>query len=236
MGIEVAMKTLALTLAVAITSLASVSAQAAQIAQFNMSGTDNIFAAGLSSIPNDSANGGQGNLPDELTITGSEQLYVTATGLVNCCDGGSTPPSTAAGFATNPFGGVGSNITNSLAAYGSTVPNFSSSVSFPLLYTFTNSSGQDVGGLNALTWGTAGYITAPSTADHIYFGFADGYGFNGLAGAYGDNFNSANAPGILLTVSSAPEPSTWALLILGVAMTGGALRMARRQRLVMATA
>jgi hypothetical protein len=220
---------LALALAVAAATLTSVAAHAGQVAQFNMSGTDDIFAAGLSSVPNPSSNGGQGNLPEELAITGGEQFYATAVGLVNCCDGSSVGGSTAAGFATNPFGGAGSNITNSLA--GSTVPGYNSPSGgvFALLYTFTNASGQDVGGLHSLAWGTSGYINAPATATAMYFGFADGFGFNGPSGAYGDNFNTANAPGITLTVSTAPEPAAWALMIAGVGLVGGALRLGRRQ-------
>ncbi len=213
---------------VAFAALVAGGAQATQIAQTTISGQDDIFAAGLSSNPG----GDNGDLPFQLAVTGAEQLYVTASGSVTCCD--STSPlltSTAAGFATNPFPGeTGSTITNSL---GTVVPTFSSpSVAFPLLYFFTNGSGAAIGGLHTLDWGTSGYITAPSGAANLYFGFADALGFNGPSGAYSDNFNLPEAAGILLTVSSAPEPETWALLIAGVALAGGALRLGRRRSAV----
>ena len=228
-------KTLAVVVALVVASFVAGAANAGIIAQTTLSGTYDIFAAGLSSITNDTGNGGQGVLPYSLAVTGLEQVYVTTSGKVWCCDGnGGVPPSTAHGSDTNPFSGFGpgSNITNIVA--GSTVGNYSSPTGgiFELLYTFTDASGTDIGGLNHLSSnGTSGFITAPSNAAHIYFGFADGFGFNNDSGAYSDNVNdaAAGAPGILLTISSAPEPAVWALMLLGAGLTGGALRRVGRQ-------
>jgi hypothetical protein len=220
------MKALALIVVLSVASLTATGASGKQIAQTTISGQDDIFAAGLTTNPG----GTNGDLPFQVGVTGAEQLWVTAAGTVTCCDN-SNPllTSTASGFASNPFAGqTGSVITNSL---GTDVPTFSSaSVAFPLLYFFTDSSGAALGGLHTLDWGTSGYITAPSDAANLYFGFADALGFNGSSGTYNDNFNlPGGPPGILLTIASAPEPETWALLIAGVGLAGGALRLRGRR-------
>ena len=49
-------------------------------------------------------------------------------------------------------------------------------------------------------------------------------GFNGGAGASGSYDGT-----VAFTVSAAPEPSVWALMIAGVAMIGGMLRLGRRR-------
>jgi|HubBroStandDraft_2_1064218.scaffolds.fasta_scaffold126767_1 hypothetical protein len=229
------MKLFALACMLAFASLVVGSAQADVIATTTLSGTDDIFAAGLTTITNDADNGGQGTLPYALGVTPGEDLFVTTSGKVWCCDANNAPPSTAAGFQTNPFANyTGSDITNIVA--GSTAPmNYNAPSTgggiFELLYTFTNSSGGNIGGFQTLSQnGTSGFISVPTGATDIYFGFADGYGFNGNSGAYGDNNNNADAgaPGILLSISSAPEPSSWALMMLGVFGIGLALRTRRR--------
>jgi hypothetical protein len=243
LGVRV-MKSLVLGLAVAaVASLTSVAAYAGpgpsvHVATFNVSGTDDIFGAGLigplvSDVPSSDNNGGEGNAPSELNVTGGESFWVTAAGFVNCCQGnGSVSPTNAAGYATNPFGGGSiSHITDSLV--GGKIGSYTGPV-FALTYAFLNASGNEVGGLHTLSYGTSGYINAPTGATQMYFGFADGFGFGGPSGAYGDNFNDRNAAGITLNISTAPEPATWALMILGVGFIGGALRLGHRQRSSMA--
>jgi hypothetical protein len=225
------MKRFALVLGLAIAWLTLGAASAGVVATTTLSGTDNIFAAGLSSILNDpSVNGGEGTLPFDLAVTGGEQLFATTSGAVWCCDGnGGVSPSTAHGYDTNPFNGYPnfSVITNTVI--GSTVPEYETTSGgiFELLYIFTDSTGAPIGKLAALSNnGTSGFLTAPSNATNLYFGFADGFGFEGPSGAYGDNVNdpAAGAPGILLTISSVPEPAAWALMFLGVFLIGAALR------------
>ena len=144
---------------------------------------------------------------------------------------------TAHGYDTNPFSNYPnfSDITNSVI--GSTVPEYKTTSGgiFELLYIFTDSTGAPIGKLAALSnSGNSGFITAPSNATNLYFGFADGFGFEGASGAYGDNVNdaAAGAPGILLTISSVPEPAAWVLMFLGISLIGAALR--RRRSILMA--
>jgi hypothetical protein len=233
------MKSLVLGLAIATASLtagvAYANSPSVPIATFNLAGTDDIFGAGLtgplvSSVNPGNNNGGEGSTPVELNVTQGEEFWVSATGLVNCCDNSSVPGSGPAGFAHNPFNpsSTVSTITDSLV--GGKIGTYTGPI-FALVYTFIDgATGLQVGGTHSLAYGSSGYITAPTGATEMFFGFADGYGFGGPSGAYGDNFNSPNAPGITLNVSTAPEPATWALMILGVGLAGGALRMGRREQ------
>ncbi|HEY2709208.1 MAG TPA: PEPxxWA-CTERM sorting domain-containing protein [Caulobacteraceae bacterium] len=199
-----------------------------------INGTDNIFAAGLNAIPAvPQSTGGEGTLPYDFAVSGNEQLFVTTSGTVTCCDGNQgVPPSTAHGFDTNPFNGFPnySKINNIL---GTSVPDYDTSATgggiFELLYIFTDSNHVPIGTtLNHLSNnGMSGFITAPSNATNLYFGFADGFGFEGRSDAYGDNAAEDGVPGITLSISPTPEPTSWALMLLGVGAVGFALR--RRQ-------
>jgi len=67
--------------------------------------------------------------------------------------------------------------------------------------------------------GSLGSITAPAGATRLFLGTVDGFGWNNNTGA------------IDVTVSAlagaAPEPASWALLLIGVGGLGAALRKAR---------
>jgi hypothetical protein len=177
-------------------------------------GASDIFAAGLSSVPPSDTSGntlGNGSLPVQYTspIFSGEVLNISATGMVDCCLGSSTGPSGPDGIFPNPFG-TGSVITNSIpggltGTY--TSPNGSA---FALLAVFTGSTT-----FSPFLVGSSDQIIVPTAATGLYFGFADAQGFNGPSGFYQDN------GGLLdVTVSAVPEPSTWALMILGFACVG----------------
>lgn len=73
----------------------------------------------------------------------------------------------------------------------------------------------------------AGYLQTflvPTGAATLYLGFADGYGFSGTPGAYGDNYGSL---AVIPYVAAVPEPASVALTALGLAAL---LPLARRRR------
>lgn len=70
-------------------------------------------------------------------------------------------------------------------------------------------------------------FVAPTDATRLYIGLIDGYAFTGPTGWYHDNPGSFTVAVHL--ASGAPEPAAWALMILGFAAAGGALRSRRRR-------
>jgi hypothetical protein len=171
-----------------------------------VNGSDDIFAAGLSTAPPSDPGGvGGGTLPLSVPVFAGEQLLITASGEVMCCVGSTTPGTGPAGFAVNPFGGPGgSTITNStgnlmVGTYTDPVGAFSLAAVF-------NAPGVDT----PFKVGDSLLITVPTGATLIYFGLPDAAGFNGLSGYYQDNSGSFD-----VVVTAVPEPSTWAMMILG---------------------
>jgi hypothetical protein len=108
-----------------------------------------------------------------------ERLMITAAGVATCCSP-SGPKTGPDGFDHNPFG-TGSRITNSLRTpVGDYVDPQGA---FALAGVFT-------GGAKSrpvFKIGARAVVTVPAGATRLYFGMADSNGFNGSAGAYGDN-------------------------------------------------
>jgi hypothetical protein len=169
-------------------------------------GTDDIFAAGLSSVPpSDPAGTGGGTLPSSVAVFAGEQLLITASGEVFCCVGRSTPGTGPAGFAPNPFGGPGgSTITNSTG--NSMVGTYTDPIGAFSLAAVFNAPGVNT----PFKVGDSLLVTVPNGVTLIYFGLPDASGFNGPSGFYQDNSGSFD-----VTVTAVPEPSTWAMMILG---------------------
>jgi hypothetical protein len=189
----------------------------------SVDGKSDIFAAGLSSFPaNDIAGNTNGNgiAPTQysLPIFTGEVLNVSATGTVECCVGSSTPSTGPDGFSSNPFG-TGSVISNSIP--GGLVGTYTSpnGSAFALVAVFTGSTT-----FSPFLVGSSSVIVVPGSATGLYFGFADASGFNGQSGFYQDNGGSLD-----VTVSAVPEPSTWAMMILGFVCLG-ALTYRRKTR------
>lgn len=57
-------------------------------------------------------------------------------------------------------------------------------------------------------------FVVPTGAKTLYLGFADGYGFVGTPGAYGDNYGAL----IASYTPAVPEPATYAMLVAGLAL------------------
>ncbi|HEY0436669.1 MAG TPA: PEP-CTERM sorting domain-containing protein [Phenylobacterium sp.] len=86
----------------------------------------------------------------------------------------------------------------------------------PMLFDLTN--GNAFSGWTVLS-DTVGISGSVLTGDHI-----------------GVNWQNSVVQGATVVGSGAPEPATWAMLVLGAGLAGASLRTARRQRTVAATA
>jgi PEP-CTERM motif len=200
----------------AILAIAALAAPAQASTVLVVGGGSDIFAAGLSSVPPSDTSGnvnGNGSLPVQYTqsIFTGEVLNFSATGTVECCVGSSTPSTGPDGFSSNPFG-TGSVISNSIP--GGLVGTYTSpnGSAFALVAVFTGSTT-----FSPFLVGSSDQITVPQFATGLFFGFADAQGFNGASGFYQDNGGALD-----VTVSAVPEPSTWAMMILGFACLGAA--------------
>jgi hypothetical protein len=67
-------------------------------------------------------------------------------------------------------------------------------------------------------------VIVPTGATELFFGLPDASGFNGPSGYYGDNSGSFS-----VAVSAVPEPGVWAMMIMGLALMGSALRLGRKR-------
>ena len=150
---------------------------------------------------------GAGTLPEKVVLTSFDVAHgitVTATGAVSCgvgCksvgpDGDSeyvpSPPKTTDG----PY----------------TVASYTGATSMVLVYAW--------GGSDPSTTATflgAGplFLKPPAGDDILYLGFVNSFGGSPYAGTYNDNTGS-----LALTITSIPEPASWALMALGFAGLG----------------
>jgi hypothetical protein len=78
----------------------------------------------------------------------------------------------------------------------------------------------------------------PGVTEYVHFEFNGFTGFKGVNPQFTEFLGEATfgADGTLDSISfaAAPEPETWALLLAGLGMAGGAMRMARRRQLAKA--
>jgi hypothetical protein len=85
-------------------------------------------------------------------------------------------------------------------------------------------------GLTGTGAGSTQQFLVPTTATRLFLGIADGFGFSGNPGAYGDNVGSVSATFTIASNNNnnAPEPGPVSLLALGVVALGWA--RSRRQQ------
>jgi hypothetical protein len=167
--------------------------------------TSDIFLAGLTSVP--TLPGGAGELPSVINVTAGETISLSATGLISCNAGcGSSGPN---GGPSGEYFGI-FNVGNYTGPTFALTGVFGgSSITTPWSVFFVGSSA---------------LLTVPGGATQLYLGIPDGDS-SGTVGDYSDNSGSL---GVDFTISAAvPEPSTWAMIMLGFFGLG---LMSRRRR------
>ena len=76
-------------------------------------------------------------------------------------------------------------------------------------------------GLTGNGAGSQQVFYVPDGATRLFLGYADGYAYSGLPGAYYDN---AGATKVSFSVSAVPEPETYAMMLAGLGLLGFAAR------------
>jgi hypothetical protein len=167
-------------------------------------GADDIFAAGLSTPPNSAGGvGGGGNLPSYIPASGGDIFAVTASGLIGCCGSANSGP--------DGFGGSNSSlITNST---GSLVGTYSGPT-LPLVGVFYDGTNT----YSPFFIGSSDTFAVPMGVTRVYFGIPDAANFNNPSGYYSDNPGSFDVT--VNVTSGVPEPSTWAMMLIGFAGIG----------------
>jgi hypothetical protein len=132
----------------------------------------------------------------------------------------------------------GNLLASTTVAAGTTDPliaNFRYSAISPITLTpgdyFIGAEWED-GGDPMVFSGDPGTITTVPAITYLNASFVAG-------GALSDPVDGSTSPGYFgpnLTVAGVPEPATWAMVLLGVGMIGGGLRMARRNAAALAAA
>jgi hypothetical protein len=165
-----------------------------------------IFLAGQTSLPfpDFGANPGApppgaGQLPASIGVLFGEILNLSASGTVSCCLGGSP---------TNGPSGGGLGGPTSISGFGN-IGGYNSLTQMELVGVFGGPSLTTPWSVFAIDSSYTGLVV-PNGATKLYLGFADAYGFTGQPGWYNDNTGS-----ITVQISGVPEPSTWAMMILG---------------------
>jgi hypothetical protein len=182
-----------------------------------VSAQDDIFLAGQTTVPTFPSwqtqtlvpGNGAGLLPVAVSVTGGETLHLTASGTADC------------GIGCNPSGPGGNPQfgTGSIAPYGNVgAYTGTSGEGFQLVGVFNNSP---------TPWapfviGTGGSFLVPLDATTLYLGLPDGFSFQGPPGTYNDNTGGFTVAGV-----GVPEPATWAVMLVGLAGLGTALRSSR---------
>ncbi len=142
---------------------------------------------------------GGGAAPLLLSL-GAGTYNFSATGTISCCSG------------SNPNGPDGQNVPGGTITNGTNNPYVLSYFGPALGLT-----GVLFDGVTAQTpflLGSSGQFTIP-VGFSLYLGTVDAPAYGGPSGTYGDNLGA-----FTVNISAVPEPSTWAMMILGFAGVG----------------
>ena len=205
-----------------------------------VTGNDNPFLAGQ---PAGTACCGGDSAPSEspASFTGfaaGSDFTFTPSGFTNGAGYGDVGPEGASNFNMNDFGtgiapalGVGINallgvFLSDAAPTAATQPgslDFNGNRSFASLTPGLNQIFYIGDGLTGTGSGSLQVFTAPTGATRLFLGVADGFGWYNNAGtlAVSTTFTPALAAAV-------PEPTSWALMLIGFGAVGEAMR--RRQR------
>lgn len=200
--------------------------------------SSNIFGAGHSSTPNpggvfSSDAGYTGTLPPLYSLTAGLNIvqFPTITGTVNCCsDKPAAGPEGGNYFQTDlsPLSGLsGIQGPGNMFLVGVFLSGFEPSGTGPTALNFTNTGiGTNFSSINPLLnqvffigdgrkndGTTIQSFIAPAGATRLYLGFADGVGFVGDPGAYGDNTGALSVS--ITQPEGAPEPASVMLFLSG---------------------
>ena len=186
--------------------------------------------------------GGGGTAPPAIGLDAGtgRVLTVMATGTASFCGGGTCPtpgPDGPSIGGTNllPSGAISGIVAPSsgfLAGVflGGSLPAFApSSLDFAALTTNFTTLSPQLGqiffiGNGTTSGGVQQQFLVPDGATRLYFGIADGFGFQGAPGYYADNLGSYTAAYAITGASVVPEPATVLLLGSGLLALGGVAR------------
>ena len=220
--------------AVSASILAMSLASGAWAATFSVAGSSNPFLAGQASgscCVGDSAPGQSPVFAGNVVAGGPVTFTNTSGGVSNI---GGTPTDGPGGnlgsLVNTPDWEGGQSVINGIAGYtnaplDSLVGVFlsgQSPLTTPATAMLDFSSPTTTPGLQQIFYigdvGSGFTVTAPTGAARLYLGTVDGFGWNNNTGS------------ILVTVSEAvPEPSAWAMMLLGLGGLGLVLRASRRK-------
>ena len=237
--------------AVAAAAISLGGAADAQASVLTVNATDVIYAAGGQA---NALNGTGGTTPSFINVTSGSTLTFSATGSVvlnltsgnnsNDADGVGAAPGTSSNSGYGSISGI--NAPNAGYLVGVFIPSGGATGAAPASLDFTSGGGTSFAslspqldqvffigdGLTGDGTGAPQTFFAPTGASTLYLGISDACGYNGSPSCYGDNSRSFSVT-INSSVSSAvPEPSTWAMMLLGMAGLG--FLGYRRQRMAFA--
>jgi len=177
-------------------ALVFLAASSASAAPVIVDGKMDIFAAN----PNPIAT--SGIAPLHLTLVGGMTYTFSATGLISCCSGNA------------PTGPNGQSASAGVITNGTSNPWVGPYLDqFALGLTGVFYDGSHV--YSPFLMGTSGQFTMPVGVTDFYLGTVDAAAANSPSGSYGDNTGAFS-----VTIAAVPEPSTWAMLLLGFCGVG----------------
>jgi len=176
-------------------------------------------------------NSGGPHDPFLYNTTGDYVVTVTNTGTQTFYDGGhnTTPDSNGPNFAATPFG----TFTDRIGCCNDQNGTGKKSVP-PIVFNVYDANGITFAGIGA-TYDSGGRLLTLGTGDHFVSNTSGALGGGWwFAADVTDGTNTFNiaARDAFTDVPGVPEPASWAMMVGGFAMVGGALRSARRRSAV----
>jgi hypothetical protein len=214
----------------------------ASAATFTVNASDDLYNIGPNTY--------DGGAPVAINVAGlSSIVFSVSTGQTATVNGGNYNDADGLGSVSGEFntGGNGiSGITTPTAGFlagafaGATI----GTIPAALDVTASGTSFADLSpklqqaffigdGLTGDGVGTTQTFYVPTGATTLYLGLADACGYNGSPSCFGDNFGSFSVTTTGVgAIGAVPEPATWAMLLMGLAGIGAALRSNGQRRAI----